>query len=104
MPQCVPTQLAPLVVVSIFQCVSSPLDLTSFPTRRSSDLTFSPVTSTMYSINPNPLRPVGVTTGVIVMPLAINVPPFPSDTPRWEEHTAELQSHLDIVSQMPHVT
>ena len=44
-------------------------------------LTLSPVTSTMYSVNPNPLRPVAVTTGVIVMPLAINVPPVPSATP-----------------------
>jgi hypothetical protein len=35
----------------------------------------------MYSVKPNPLRPVGVTTGVMVMPLAINVPPFPSETP-----------------------
>jgi hypothetical protein len=44
-------------------------------------LTFSPVTSTMYSVKPNPLRPVAVTTGVIVIPLAINVPPVPSATP-----------------------
>ena len=44
-------------------------------------LTFSPVTSTMNSVKPNPLRPVGVTTGVIVMPLAINVPPLPSEMP-----------------------
>ena len=44
-------------------------------------LTFSPVTSTMNSVKLNPLRPVGVTTGVIVMPLAINVPPLPSDMP-----------------------
>jgi hypothetical protein len=35
----------------------------------------------MNSIKPNPLRPVGVTTGVIVMPLAINVPPLPSEMP-----------------------
>jgi hypothetical protein len=35
----------------------------------------------MNSVNPNPLRPVGVTTGVIVMPLAINVPPLPSEMP-----------------------
>src|SRR5206468_5233776 len=44
-------------------------------------LTFSPITSIMNSVNPNPLRPVGVTTGVIVMPLAINVPPLPSEMP-----------------------
>src|ERR1700730_9680467 len=30
------------------------------------------------SVNPTPLRPVGVTTGVAVMPLATNVPPVPS--------------------------
>src|SRR5437773_11405014 len=42
---------------------------------------FRSITSIMNSVNPNPLRPVGVTTGVIVMPLAINVPPLPSEMP-----------------------
>jgi hypothetical protein len=43
--------------------------------------TLNPSTKIMNSVKPNPLRPVGVTTGVVVMPLATTVPPFPSDTP-----------------------
>src|ERR1700693_5721662 len=43
--------------------------------------TLSPVTSTMYSVKPNPPRPVGVTTGEFVVPLAIKVPAFPSEVP-----------------------
>jgi hypothetical protein len=35
----------------------------------------------MYSSKLNVPRPVRVTTGVIVMPLAINVPPLPSEMP-----------------------
>jgi hypothetical protein len=44
----------------------------------------------MNSVNPNPLRPVGVTTGVIVMPLAINVPPLPSEMPCRISHVAPV--------------
>ena len=38
-------------------------------------------TLTWNSVNPNPLRPVAVTVGVMCMPLATNVPPLPGETP-----------------------
>src|SRR5438034_4120624 len=113
LPHGVPTQLAPLVVESNERPVRLPIGVTLSQYVPGAKLTFSPITSTMYSVKPNPLRPVGVTTGVIVMPLAINVPPLPSEMPcrisqvarvagvfsrlRSEEHTSELQSHSALV-------
>ena len=58
----------------------------------------------MYSRKPNPLRPVRVTTGVIVMPLAINVPPLPSDTPWRISQAAPVMLVLDRLSEKTEVT
>src|SRR6266566_965319 len=81
LPHGVPTQLVPLVVESNERPVRLPIGVTLSQYVPGAKLTFSPVTSTMYSVKPNPLRPVGVTTGVTVVPLAINVPPLPSEMP-----------------------
>ena len=66
--------------------------------------TLSPVISTMNSVKPNPLRPVGVTTGVVVVPLATTVPPFPSVTPLRISHVApvtlvfsRLSEKIDVI-------
>ena len=74
-------------------------------------LTFSPVTSTMNSVKPNPLRPVGVTTGVTVVPLAINVPPLPSEMPCRISQVApvmlvsvRLSEKTDVTVHPPPVT
>jgi hypothetical protein len=90
LPHGVPTQLAPLVVESNERPDRSPIGVTFRKYVPGAKLTFNPVTATMNSVNPNPLRPVGVTTGVIVMPLAITVPPFPSEMPCRISHVAPV--------------
>src|SRR5213080_1434717 len=93
LPHGVPTQLVPLVVESNERPVRSPIGVT-----------FRPVSATIYSRKPNPLRPVRVTTDVIVMPLAINVPPLPSDTPWRISQVAPVMLVFDRLSEKTEVT
>src|SRR5437773_10002457 len=58
----------------------------------------------MNSVKPNPLRPVGVTTGVIVMPLAINVPPLPSEMPCRISQVAPVTLVFSRLSEKTDVT
>jgi hypothetical protein len=80
LPHGVPTQWVPLVVTSKERPVRSPIGVTLSQYVPGGKLTFSPITSTMYSQLLAPHQ-ITVTTGVMVMPLTINVPPLPSDTP-----------------------
>src|SRR5205809_5420522 len=77
LPHGVPTQLVPLVVESNERPLRSPIGVTLREQMPGGRLTLSPITWIMNEVNPNPLRPVGVTTVAIVSPLAINVPPLP---------------------------
>src|SRR6266496_4750568 len=99
LPHGVPTQLVPLVVESNERPVRLPIGVTLSQYVPGAKLTFSPVTSTMNSVKQNPLRPVGVTTGVIVMPLAINVPPLPSEMPCRISQVAPPQTVFDRLSE-----
>jgi len=90
LPHGVPTQLAPLVFESNERPPPLPIGVTLSQYVPGDKLTFSPVTSTMYSYKLKVPRPVRVTTGVIVMPLAINVPPLPSETPCRISHVAPV--------------
>src|SRR4029077_19801553 len=58
----------------------------------------------MNSVKPNPLRPVGVTTGVTVVPLAINVPPLPSEMPCRISQVAPVMLVLARSSEKTDVT
>jgi hypothetical protein len=58
----------------------------------------------MNSVKPNPLRPVGVTTGIVVMPLATNVPPFPSETPLRISQVAPVAGVFSRLSEKTDVT
>ena len=58
----------------------------------------------MYSVNPNPLRPVGVTKGAAVVPLATKVPPFPAETPLRISQFAPVMVVLARLSEKTAVT
>src|SRR5437773_2369704 len=104
LPHGVPTQLTPLVVVSKKRPLRSPIGVTLSQYVPGDKLTFSPVTSTMYSSKLNVPRPVRVTTGVIVMPLAINVPPLPSEMPCRISQVAPVTLVFSRLSEKTHVT
>src|SRR5205809_7842189 len=73
-----------------FYCSGHHRDLHSFPTRRSSDLSCSPVTETRYL----PLRENNTErTGVVEWMNDFT-------TSRSEEHTSELQSRLHLVCRL----
>src|SRR5207237_8767861 len=83
---------------SFFTCFAPHRHLHSFPTRRSSDLTSSAATavpSASISTLPALVRAAPVTRAP-----RRSVTPSRSASARSEEHTSELQSHLNLVCRL----
>src|SRR5207237_9497451 len=81
------------------QSVADHRPLNSFPTRRSSDLG-----DTLTTTAPTPGRPTRPCTAELLTEALATRPPFgragsPQVT-RSEEHTSELQSHLNLVCRL----
>src|SRR5438034_7741198 len=76
----------PYVALFFLYCSADPLDLHSFPTRRSSDLSFTQKLWIRRYLESNP----GVAS--IDRKRAFQL--------RSEEHTSELQSHSDLVCRL----
>src|SRR5205809_6161494 len=104
LPHGVPTQLVPLVVESNERPLRSPIGVTLIQAEDGIRLAAVTGVQTCALPIPNPLRPVGVTTGVIVMPLAINVPPLPSEMPCRISQVAPVTVVQARSSEKPSVT
>src|SRR5690242_21167711 len=76
-----------MITLFFFQCYGDPRDLHSFPTRRSSDLSWETPRRRWRSGR----RPSSRTSATIRPP---------SRSSRSEEHTSELQSHVNLVCRL----
>src|SRR5699024_12592449 len=87
---------------------SHPLDLPSFPTRRSSDLLFCKNCRSLDKNKNTPNRPPMTMATVVEIPSIIKVSTnaciislrSASSLSRSEEHTSELQSRFDLVCRL----
>src|SRR5690606_41599494 len=93
---------SPSLFSLFFNSSGAPLDLHSFPTRRSSDLYLHSCSnaSPPTSPPPNPSPQTQQTTPPNSSPPASPTPPRPSSPARSEEHTSELQSRENLVCRL----
>src|SRR5207237_5929016 len=84
--------LYPAKILVFFYCYGDHRSLHSFPTRRSSDLVPSIIDLVCAGYGHAVLTPSGVAASGRASELAIR--------PRSEEHTSELQSHLNLVCRL----
>src|SRR5207237_4450314 len=87
-----------------FYCFGDPRDLHSFPTRRSSDLFLVLATRTQADVlavwRRDALIRVGVLVCLVALVVAIGAFLVKQLLQRSEEHTSELQSHLNLVCRL----
>src|SRR5690242_21074624 len=92
----------------LFSCSGDHRDLPSFPTRRSSDLispalgSSKPATMRSVVVLPQPDGPTSTTNSPssIARLTLFTAATAPNDLLRSEEHTSELQSHVNLVCRL----
>src|SRR5690242_21218883 len=89
-----------LFILFFFECNADTLDLHSFPTRRSSDLDTTTVVSKTTDANGEAMFENAAAGTVWVEASFTDAAGNRRKAPRSEEHTSELQSHVNLVCRL----